>query len=137
VLEEQASVNFPEWVNRRFRRRKTFPKRCYERAWQFVIDHADVPGVVLVHGRVTVTVPVHVTFGHAWVELPDGLIFDGVKQACYDRTTYLAELSAEVEQTYTPFEAAKLVTKTQCYGPWTQEGGLRWPFLAVLASRRE
>ena len=57
-------------------------------------------------------------WAHAWVELPGGLVFDGVRQRFYDRAGYYRVLRRTAEAIYRPAEAAARLRATQRYGPW-------------------
>ena len=57
-------------------------------------------------------------WAHAWVELPDGLIFDGVRQAFYDRGGYYQVLRASAEATYDAPEMIEQMRASERYGPW-------------------
>src|SRR5688500_3859932 len=77
---------------------------CYRRACDYVLAHTSgegtcppLAGMRLVHG---VCGDATDLWAHAWVELADGLIFDGVRQAFYDRVGYYQVLHAVAEATY-------------------------------------
>ena len=56
--------------------RYVYPQQCYSRSFHYATHDARYkPGVWLVHGRSLLG-----PGGHAWVELPDGLVFDAVVQ---------------------------------------------------------
>ena len=101
---------------------------CYRRAAEYVLARARpggpgprVAGLTLVHGTGRTGTAV---WAHAWVELPGGLVFDGVRQRFYDRAGYYRVLGATAEAVYRPAEAAARLRATQRYGPW-HRGALR------------
>jgi hypothetical protein len=57
-------------------------------------------------------------WAHAWVELPGGLVFCGVRQAFYDRAGYRRVLGAAAEAVYRPEELVARLRATGRYGPW-------------------
>ena len=57
-------------------------------------------------------------WGHAWVELPAGLVFDGVRQQFYDGAGYRRALGAVAEAAYGPAAAAAWLRATGHWGPW-------------------
>jgi hypothetical protein len=65
---------------------------CYRQAADYLLAHAPEhhlcprgAGLTLVHG---VGHAGSRPWGHAWVELPGNLVFDGVRQQFYDRDGY-------------------------------------------------
>jgi hypothetical protein len=95
---------------------------CYRRAAAYVLAHAPggdpgppPRGLTLVHGRCRVG---PVAWGHAWVELPAGLVFDGVRQQFYDGAGYRRALGAVAEAAYGPAAAAARAAATGHWGPW-------------------
>ena len=71
--------------------------------------------LILVHGRCHAG---PVAWGHAWVELPAGLVFDGVRQQFYDGAGYRHALGAVAEAAYGPAAAAAWLRATGHWGPW-------------------
>src|SRR5215203_401845 len=51
------------WPGRRY------PQQCYAKTAKYVLDHADIEGMRLVHGVVS-HAPHFVPLDHAWVDLP-------------------------------------------------------------------
>jgi hypothetical protein len=95
---------------------------CYRRAAEYVLAHAlgDGPGPplagpTLVHGTCRAGLLV---WGHAWVALPGGLVFDGVRQRFYEPAGYHRVLQTTAEATYRPEEVVAWLRATQRYGPW-------------------
>ena len=90
---------------------------CYREAYVYTMDHAEIPGILLVHGKYT-----KVPRGHAWVELPGGIIFDGVKRKFYRWSEYRRRFQAEARVKYTPRQAATFYIKKESSGPWEKAG---------------
>ena len=95
---------------------------CYRRACDYVLAHTrgrgsclPLDGMRLVHGVCGDGID---TWAHAWVELPDGLIFDGVRQAFYDRGGYYQVLRAVAEATYDAPGMIEHMRASARYGPW-------------------
>jgi hypothetical protein len=103
---EQTS---PEEVHR-------FLHECFRRAWEYAMFHEAI-GAMLVHGRLFAS-RVDGGCGHAWVELPGGVIFDGVTQRFYDGERYRRSRDARVTRTYSPRAALPLGLRNRNYGPW-------------------
>jgi hypothetical protein len=114
VPAAQWAWRAPGWV---------YPGQCYRRAFLFLLDisddgHGGAGGAArLVHG---VYCP-HFAggpFGHAWVDLGDGTVFDGVLQAFYSLDGYAAGYRATAEARYTVREAAEQLLAANHAGPW-------------------
>ena len=95
---------------------------CYRRAAEYVLAHAlgDGPGPplagpTLVHGTCRAG---RLLWGHAWVALPGGLVFDGVRQRFYEPAGYHRVLQTTAEATYRPEVVVAWLRATQRYGPW-------------------
>lgn len=92
--------------------RFVYPGECYERAFAYVLDH-DIAGMLLVHGRNT-----RLNDEHAWVELPGGIVFDGVAQRFFAKDVYEAVMQVKPVAVYAPDDATHLLLTTTSYGPW-------------------
>jgi hypothetical protein len=95
---------------------------CYRRACDYVLAHTaergscpPIIGMRLVHGVCGDTSDL---WAHAWVELPGGVVFDGVRQQFYDRDGYRTVLHAMVEATYDAPEMIEQMRESERYGPW-------------------
>jgi hypothetical protein len=105
----------------------THPRRrywgdCFRRAAEYMLDRClpgsrcpPQAGLRLVHGTGRTG---SVLWAHAWVELPGGLVFDGVRQRFYDRADYGRVLGVTAEAIYQPLEVVDRLRATQRYGPW-------------------
>jgi hypothetical protein len=104
---------------------------CYRQAVAYMLAHAPMDGcdltagdvegggdageLTLVHG-VCRTGPVR--WGHAWVELPGAVVFDGVRQQFYDRDSYCRVLGAVAEATYSVDAMLERLQVADHCGPW-------------------
>ena len=95
---------------------------CYRRACDYVLAHTaqrgscpPISGMRLVHG---VCGDASDLWAHAWVELPDGRVFDGVRQEFYDREGYCRVLGAVAEATYDAPAMIEQMRASVRYGPW-------------------
>ena len=112
------TVGVPEEWRQNVRPRRRFPKDCFYRSWRYVLDH-DAPEARLVHGTYAPDL-LSGTPGvnHAWVELPGGIVFDGVYQRFFVGAAYYVAMNCIAEVSYTPEEAARLVIEAGHIGPW-------------------
>lgn len=91
--------------------------RCFSAAFDYLVVHDNIPGIKLAHG--TYVLPLNPSVGapgrapHAWVEFPDGVVFDGVAQRFYNRDDYYRALGIERTTTYTP-DQARAALKRHC-----------------------
>jgi hypothetical protein len=106
----------PEWSRRTWPRRR-YPQQCYPRTTKYVLDHADIAGMQLVHG-VASHAPYFVPFDHAWVVLPGAVVFDGVVQAFFTLTSYEHVMAAVALDSYSAMEVQQLSTEHGHPGPW-------------------
>ena len=95
---------------------------CYRRACEYVLAHSrtdgsygPIAGMRLVHG---VCRDGDVVWAHAWVDLPGGIVFDGVRQQFYDRAGYRRVMHATEEATYDAGGMVERMLGTRRYGPW-------------------
>ncbi len=103
---------------------------CYPDAWRYVMQHAD-DNPILVHGMATGLSGQH---QHAWVELPDGTIWDPAASAVFTKERYFELVKAVGENRYTVEEAALMLNVGQ-HGPWTDEERATWLHESVPASQ--
>jgi hypothetical protein len=94
--------------------RKTSPGGGFDTTLSYVLAHPEIKGLRLVHGR-------SLGIAHSWVELPGGIVFDGVAQRFYTLAGYRAATEAAEEASYTSHEAAHLVLAGDHCGPWSAE----------------
>lgn len=103
------------------------PKRyymgaCYQKAFEY-FTQVKPTGGVLVHGIYAPESFMSIKTGHAWVELPGNIIFDGVLQRFYRKEDYCREYKAEKMIEIDSVESAYLevANNDYCYGPWYDE----------------
>jgi hypothetical protein len=113
--------------------REVYLGYCYGRAfgwmqaqseyWRRRQVRAPLAGVRLIHG--TVVGPGEPgRMGHAWVELPDDVVFDGVAQGFYTRESYYRVMAAKPLVSFSWTAAQRQRRQQGHYGPWHQvEGG--------------
>jgi hypothetical protein len=87
---------------------------CYELAMRVMTDQPGAERFTLVHGSVvTASYGPSIRIDHAWIELPDGRIFEpGTK-------TYGPLPHAVANHRYSRLEACRIAVATGHYGPWT------------------
>jgi len=105
-----------------------YPGECFYRAALYVSepDRVSADGLWLVHGENTTSQD-----RHAWVELPDGVVFDPVLQRFYSQRRYYVLTLARPWYKYTPGAARvlplhlpKFPDGTAPYGGWHEYLGL-------------
>jgi hypothetical protein len=106
----------PGWARHTWPRRR-YPQQCYSKTTKYILDHPQLEGMRLVHGVVSHG-PHFVPFDHAWVELPGGVVFDGVVQTFFTHVSYYAVMLAMVLDAYSAAEARQLVETYRHPGPW-------------------
>jgi len=104
------------WKRRTWPRRR-YPQQCYARTTRYMLQHLDIEGARLVHGRIA-HAPYFVPLAHAWVELPGDIVFDGVVQAFFTRDSYYAVMGAQPLETYSASETQRLAEFSGYSGPW-------------------
>ncbi len=109
---EPPQVPVPPAWSRNTHPHHVYPGESYERAFAYVLDH-DIDGMQLVHGVAT-----QADEEHAWVALPDRIVFDGVTQRFYAADAYATVMQVRPEQVYTPDAAVQMLLNTNSYGPW-------------------
>ncbi|SDN61922.1 hypothetical protein SAMN05443253_11514 [Bacillus sp. OK048] len=63
-------------------------------------------------------------FPHAWIELPNNIIFDGVLQQFYDKHGYYDTYKITKINEYTPVEAREFMLKTGRHDFWVLKNNL-------------
>ena len=100
-----------------------YPTRCYERAFLFITSNPHPPApfkverLRLVHGDYQ---PPDLPFrtGHAWVEVDDDTIFDGVLQGFYRAADYLRLYRAQAITRYNLEQSVRAMLVAGHIGPW-------------------
>jgi hypothetical protein len=103
-----------------------YPQECYYRAYRYATHPARmVEGVYIVHGETSL-----VFGGHAWVELPDGVAFDGVFQQFYPLDVWDREVHPLRWYKFTPMAADIIVARLRFTHPgmycWDAALDLPW-----------
>jgi hypothetical protein len=94
--------------------RRQYPKECYWRAGNFALSQ---PDVTLVHALVGNRV---IPMIHAWCELPEGLVYDGVDNEFYRTDEYRNLVGVVAEARYSVQEAAGRFVENKHWGPWEE-----------------
>jgi GNAT superfamily N-acetyltransferase len=90
--------------------------RCYELAASALFAGAP-EGSVLVHGSIHgYGAPRRI--GHAWLNLPDGTVWEPITAKVYDKDAWTAYARAREERVYTKDQAAKELIGSGHYGRW-------------------
>jgi hypothetical protein len=84
---------------------------------KYVLDHPEIRGLRLIHGVVS-HAPHFVPLDHAWVELPGDVVFDGVVQTFFTRSSYYSVMAAAALDAYSAAATRRLVATYGCPGPW-------------------
>jgi len=98
--------------------------RCYELAWKAVLEEPASARLRLVHGWCTAPLPGRkhyqpaMIYGHAWVLLPNGTVYDVVKNVYFSAHDYAVKYRAIVGRVYTRKQAAKACLRHKHLGPW-------------------
>lgn len=100
---------------------RIYHKRCFQEAFGYADAHRN-DGAVLCHGMVLVflgSARPH-SFLHAWVEMPGGVVFDGVVQMFCSREGYYRGMGVDTSRVwrYSPDEVERLSMQTLHTGPW-------------------
>jgi hypothetical protein len=106
----------PGWA-RGTRPRRRYPQQCYAKTARYVLDHAEIKGMRLIHGVVSHP-PLFVPVDHAWVELPGDIVFDGVLQTFFTRASYYAIMAAVPVDAYSAPDTRRLMASQGHPGPW-------------------
>jgi hypothetical protein len=112
---ERVTVE-PGWARRTWPRRR-YPQQCYSKTVKYVLDHPQIRGMRLIHGVVS-HAPHYLPFDHAWVELPGDIVFDGVVQLFFTRSSYYAVMAAVGLDAYSAAATRRRVATHGRPGPW-------------------
>lgn len=88
--------------------------RCYELAGRHVMNARD--GSSLVHGSIQGAGNPRI--GHAWVQLPDGAVYDPVLDQEFPADVHAVVFSARTEQVYDLEGVAVETIRSGHWGPW-------------------
>ncbi|MBL8797207.1 MAG: hypothetical protein JNM56_25115 [Planctomycetia bacterium] len=120
-LLQSAEVKVSKELQERTDPRMLRPRECFAEAYHYLTWHCRQAGILLVHG----TSSLGGGDDHAWVELSDDIVFDGVLQRFYKKSSYYKLTGAQAFDKFTPGAAfiicARLNTPgapTTLYGGW-------------------
>lgn len=84
-----------------------YPQQCFYQAYKYVthLDRFLEEGIWLVHGECGLALG-----PHAWVELPDGLVFDGVFQQSYRIADWNERILGQAWYKFTPTAACIILS---------------------------
>lgn len=88
--------------------------RCYELAGRFITNNVGI----LVHGSIQGFDNPRI--GHAWVELPDGNIWEPASAKIWPVEIFSAMFNPEVEQRYDEDETRIAMLRSRHWGPWVE-----------------
>ncbi len=90
---------------------------CYRQAYYFVVDDAP-DGSHLVHGHIKAGADSTQLIGHAWVELPGGIVYDGVLQRFYRLDGYYTSREAKWTLAFPKSDVPMILAGKFHFGPW-------------------
>ncbi len=92
---------------------------CYQTAAGYMLDKAP-KGAVMIHGRPTLRRPPWCEFGHAWIELADGTVYDPETGYRGDKNLYyvLGNIDPDDNLAYTRELTRKALLSFGHFGPW-------------------
>lgn len=96
------------------------PGSPHKAACTFFLRHVADDAARLVHGSVA---PLGERRPAAWVELPEGLAWDGATRRFYPLAAWQDTVAPEVDHRYTRAEAARLLHRSGHGGPWEDDPG--------------
>jgi hypothetical protein len=102
-----------------------YPHECFYRSYRYATDPVRLSEktIRLVHGECVLALG-----PHAWVELPDGLVFDGVFQQYYRIEDWETEISGRAWYKFTPHAASLILANM----PRADDGQCCYQWDAVL-----
>lgn len=112
-FETDVSDELKEWTDPT----KMFTGECYAQAYNYAFHHRNNE-YKIVHGIVTDDVGLQRPIGHAWVEISDEILFDGVVQRFYRRNGYYERRNAEPRCALAGLEVIVEMMRRGHFGPW-------------------
>lgn len=91
------------------------PGSPHDTAVRIFLGHIEDDDARLVHGTILVNGERR---PHAWVEVPENLVWDGGTRRFYNCATWSERLHPASDRRYTRSEAARLLLTTSDSGPW-------------------
>ena len=96
--------------------------RCYELTWRAMLEEEGSEAFVLVHGTLAASLlGLWDAYGHAWIELPDGRVYDPTLNEYAPKAEYYDWYKPSDCQRYSRTQAMELAAHVGHYGPWTEE----------------
>ena len=87
--------------------------RCYELAYNYLMELDETAQWTLVHGELGR----HPAFGHAWLERHD-TVYDAVADKFFSKVEFYLRFSVSIRASYSKLEAAHCVLASKHLGPW-------------------
>lgn len=94
---------------------------CYYTAGKYAVEHKDA---ILVHGTCRLNDKASFRYGHGWVLLNSGKVYDGTANRFFDQQDYYEKLEAISEIEYGWEEMCKMLLKTENWGCWHETEGV-------------
>lgn len=116
-----AEVDVPRRYSIHTDRTQQFPQQCFHEACRYVQLNR-IAGMTYVLG----TAVCGGMQQHAWVELPDNIVFDGTLQRFYDRTKYYDSECAMPWYRFTRNAVKWILKQKFATSRWDWELGLPW-----------
>jgi hypothetical protein len=100
---------------------------CYKWAWRAVREEPAAARLRLVHGWCggSTSPYTYDHYGHAWVLLPGGRVYDVIADKYFSPYEYAVLYHAIVGRVYTRKQAAKAVLRHGHCGPWWTDDEMR------------
>jgi hypothetical protein len=95
---------------------RVYPKSCFEKSWEYIVNSLHHSGLKLVHG--TCMVLGGLAIDHGWIEIGEDIVFEGVYQRFYDKKKYYEARGLVKYVEYTLDEVRKMSWETRHKGPW-------------------
>ncbi|WHX27455.1 hypothetical protein QNH47_06255 [Virgibacillus halodenitrificans] len=98
---------------------RVFPKLCYEKSFEYFMDmfvDFNAPGHGVMVNGVVKSNEFGSIFGHAWVEIENSFVFDGVLQRFYDKDEYYAFYNVGKTFKFPPNKILDLINSSNSAG---------------------
>jgi hypothetical protein len=104
-------------------KKKIYYHKCYEMSAEYITslafgNNVSPENLTLVHGAAQLAC---IMIGHAWVEIKDTIVFDGVLQSFYTKDGYYKTLKAKKFVSFVPEETRRNLIETEIYANWYPE----------------
>ena len=117
-LKEIEVKDIPEKLESKYKN-NIYPKRCFGKAYDYLDEKVNVDDVniKMIHGGVYSIIE-NKFIKHAWIEINDNAVFDGVLQRFYDKEGYYKYHRAKKIKEYSFKKARMQMLRFHHYGPW-------------------